>query len=221
MNKTIFWGNNFGCSYFRKYKRCVPLNRPFTMDEDFEIFWIEYLRERDNYRDDAWENILRRKISDQPLNKQVKLIDALVDKCIERQKKYSDWAFETFDELANPQQIDRLKSYTTECILTNISFETYADLIVFFIKRDFEFIKQKARQIITTENFTNLWKYILKNIFFKDKNIFLTGLHRYLINTNELGFDIGTFIKHTPNARQLVLEKLADYKRFDTELGKY
>jgi hypothetical protein len=105
--------------------------------------------------------------------------------------------------------------------LTNISFETYADLIVFFIKRDFEFIKQKARQIITTENFTNLWKYILKNIFFKDKNIFLTGLHRYLINTNELGFDIGTFIKHTPNARQLVLEKLADYKRFDTELGKY
>ena len=72
-----------------------------------------------------------------------------------------------------------------------------------------------------TEDFNNLWKYILKNIFFKDKDIFLTGLQRYLKSTNELGFDIGTFIKHTPNARQLVLEKLADYKKFDSELGRY
>lgn len=192
-----------------------------TMDKDFEIFWSEYLMERDNYRDDAWGNILRRKISDQPLNRQVKLIDALVDKCIERQAKYSDWAFETFDELANSKQIDRLKHFASECISTGISFEKYADLIVFFIKRDFEFIKQKAEQIILTEDFNNLWKYILKNIFFKDKDIFLTGLHRYLKSTNELGFDIGTFIKHTPHARQLVLENLADYKIFDTELGRY
>ena len=191
------------------------------MDKDFEIFWSEYLMERDSYRDDAWENILRRKISDQPLNKQVKLIDALVEKCIERQAKYSDWAFETFDELANSHQIDRLKYFTTECISSGISFEKYSDLIVFFIKKDFEFIKPKAGQIILTEDFNNLWKYILKNIFFKDKDIFLTGLQRYLKSTTELGFDIGTFIKHTPNARQLVLEKLADYKRFDTELGRY
>lgn len=191
------------------------------MDKDFEIFWSEYLMERDNYRDDAWENILRRKISDQPLNRQAKLIDALVDKCIERQAKYSDWAFETFEELANSQQIDRLKYFMTECISSGVSFEKYSDLIVFFIKKDFEFIKPKAGQIILTEDFNNLWKYILKNIFFKDKDIFLTGLQRYLKSTNELGFDIGTFLKHTPNARQLVLEKLEDYKNFDTELGRY
>jgi len=177
--------------------------------------------ERDNYRDDAWENILRRKISDQPLDKQVKLIDALVDKCIERQAEYSDWAFETFEELANSQQIDRLKYFTTECISSGISFEIDSDLIVCFIKKDFELIKPKEGQIILMENFNNLWKYILKNIFFKDKDIFLTGLQRYIKSTNELGFDIGTFIKHTPNARQLALEKLADYKKFDTELGRY
>jgi hypothetical protein len=191
------------------------------MTKGFEIFWTEYLRERENYRDDAWENILRRCVFDLPLNEEKIIIDALVEKCINRQQEFSDWAFETFDELASEVQIGKLKKFTYDCIKNDIPVEKYADLIVFFIKKDYGIVSEKVYQIIKSADFSNIWNYILKNTFARDKEIFIAGLQRYLKEKNELGFDIGTFIKHAPDVRRFVTGKINGFQKFEKELTRY
>lgn len=188
------------------------------MDKDFGFFWTTYLADRSDYRDDAWENILRRKISDQPRNTQKKIIDNLIDKLINNEKEYSDWAFETFHELADNEQLLKLQTYTTELIKKETPYLKYADLIVFFIRKDFAFIRNQVEKILTDGEINHSWKYILKNVFKQDSAMFLTGLRRHVNDANEFGFDVGTFIKY--NARQFVFS-LQEFRPLEKELEKY
>jgi hypothetical protein len=55
------------------------------MNTDFTNFWNAYLKEREEYNDYAWENILRRRVADQPIDKQQMIINILIEKCITRE----------------------------------------------------------------------------------------------------------------------------------------